>query len=743
VGSLPTVEELRTYNPGQITRLYDINDRPFASFYLERREVIPLEKIPTRLRQAVVAVEDANFFSHRGIDPLGILRALLKNLMAGGIVQGGSTITQQVARAVFLSPEKTLIRKAKEAILAWRLERQFTKEEILWLYLNHIYFGQGAYGVEAAARTYFDKPAADLSLAECAMLAGLPKAPSSYSPTTHPEAARERMRLVLGRMVDEGYLTPVQREEALASPPVVQERQPQGGHDWFAEHVRRYLEREYGSDAIYRHGLRVYTTLDPRLQEAASRAVARGVRAVDRRLGYRYAKETVDLARAGALEEYIRSRKDWPRTLETEKTYPGVVVSLADPGRAVVRVGAQEGTLPLREMGWVYGEGGSRHPSRVDEVLRPGNVIAVRVIETGDQGRPLLALEQQPELEGALLCIDPRNGQVLAMVGGYDPTRSQFNRAIQSRRQPGSAFKPFIYAAAIERGSSPADVIVDTPIVFNNPDEESKIRKWKPENYDEVFKGPTRLREALNHSRNLPTIKLLQRVGMDPVLDLSSRLGIRSPLARDLSLALGSSGVTLLEMTSAYAALANGGVRTPPLFIRYLTDRRGTLLEVHQPQPVRAVDRETAFIITSMLQTVVEEGTGQRVRALGRPVAGKTGTTNDFLDAWFLGFIPQLVTGVWVGLNEEKPIGPGETGSRAAAPIWLEFMQEAVRGLPQEGFGIPPGVTFVRVDAESGLLASPRSPRAIFEVFRAGSEPTAMAHPEKRDATDFTRMELE
>lgn len=742
---LPSVEELKTYNPGLITRLYDINDNLLASFYIERREIVPLDNIPVQLQQAVIAVEDSNFLSHRGIDPSGILRAMLKNLMAAEIVQGGSTITQQVARAIFLTPEKKWARKIKEAILAYRLEKEFTKTDILWLYLNHIYFGHGAYGVEAAARTYFGKHVSQLNLTECAMLAGLPKAPSHYSPSARPEAARLRMKLVLTRMMEEQYITMRDFKQALEYPLTIQGPQgTAGGYHkapYFTEHIRRYLEKHYGGDLLYKGGLRVYTTIDPHLQEIAEKQVAEGVRVVDKRRGYRGPQGSINLDEEGALENFIKGRNDWAEDLKPEGIYPAVILSVEEPQKAIARVGETEGVLPLESLNWVYVEE-NRKPENVGEVLSPGDIIQVRVSRMDDIEQPLLSLEQEPEVEGALVCMNPLNGQIMAMVGGYSFGRSQFNRAVQSRRQPGSAFKPFVYATAIENGMGPADIIVDSPIVFENPDEESKIKKWKPVNYEEHFYGPTRLREALNHSRNLSTIKLLKKIGVKPVIELARRLGIKSPLANDLSLALGSSGVTLLELTAAYSVFDNKGVYTPPMFIRYITDRRGTLLEVHQPRPRRAMDEDSACIINNMLQTVVQEGTGRRVRALRRPAGGKTGTTNEFIDAWFVGFTPQLVTGVWVGIDELQPLGKKETGSRAAAPIWLSFMKEASEGMPVEVFQVSSGVVFVRVDADSGLLASPNSREAIFEVFRRGDEPKETASPEADSPTDFFRLDL-
>lgn len=742
---LPSVEELKSYSPGLITRVYDINDDLLASFYVERREIVPLEKIPEMMQQSLIAVEDAHFFSHRGVDPLGILRAMLKNLLAAEIVQGGSTITQQVTRAIFLSPEKKLARKIKEAILAYKLEKQFTKRDILWLYLNHIYFGHGAYGVEAAARTYFGKSVSQLNLAECATLAGLPKAPSHYSPITRPKAARNRLKLVLTRMMEEGYINGRQFNDAMDYPLALVSKKgtenPYPRAPYFTEHVRRYLEKHYGGDLLYRGGLKVYTTIDPVLQDEAERAVAEGVREVSRRRGYTGPEGRIDLSVENGLDDYIASRSDWPEEPEEGKVYPAVILSAGDPDNVAVRIGGVEGDIPVKGMQWAL-TGRPEDEEAEPWIPSPGDVIRVKLESIGDGGRPLMSLEQEPDVEGALISLNPHNGQVLAMVGGYDFARSQFNRAVQSRRQPGSAFKLFVYAAAIELGHSPADIIIDSPIVFENPDEESRIKKWKPVNYEEHFYGPTRLREALNHSRNLSTIKLLKKIGVRPVIELARRLGVESPLATDLSLALGSSGLTLLELTSAYSVFANQGIYNPPMFIRYITDRRGTLLEVHQPRPERAMEEDSAYIINSMLQTVVQEGTGRRVRALGRPTGGKTGTSNEFIDAWFLGFTPQLATGVWVGLDDLETLGKKETGARAAAPIWLTFMKKAHRDMPVEVFHVPPGVVFVRVDAETGQLASPRSKDAIFEVFRPGGEPTERAAPERKTPADFFRMDL-
>jgi penicillin-binding protein 1A len=421
------------------------------------------------------------------------------------------------------------------------------------------------------------------------------------------------------------------------------------------------------------------------------------------------------------LEAYIESREDWPVTLEEGKIYEGVVLE-AGKGEASVRVGDLTGTLPLEEMRWVLGRGREKKVTSAAKYLQPGDLVLVRILGEGDgEGqRRRLALEQRPEVEGALISLDVRTGAIQAMVGGYDFSESQFNRAIQSRRQPGSAFKPFVYAAAIEKGYTPASIFIDSPIVYENLEEEATVRMWKPENYEEHFFGPTRLRIALNHSRNVVTVKLLRDVGLSAVTDLTRRMGITSPLTQDLTLALGSSGLTLKELTSALGTFANEGVYVRPFSIISVTNRDGELMEAHHPEALRVLDRETAYIVTSMLQSVVSDGTGWRVKALGRPVAGKTGTTNDYIDAWFLGYTPELVTGVWVGLDKKESLGRHETGSRAAIPIWLRFMKQALDGRPATVFPVPPGVVFVKVDPKSGLLAAEESPDGIFEVFPEG-----------------------
>ncbi len=740
---LPSVELIRDYNPSLVTKVYGADGSVVGEFYVERRVIIPLAKVPRRLQQAFLAAEDAAFFEHHGLDLKAVLRATVRNVLAGGVVQGGSTITQQVARNMFLSSEKRLARKIKEAILAWRIEKHFTKQDILGLYLNHIYLGQGAYGVQAAALTYFGRPVDQLNLLESAVLAGLPKAPSTYSPAQHPERALKRAGYVLTRMAETGAITGEESKAAAALPLRLQKgREAQRGA-FFLEHVRRTLEKTYGTDAVYRGGLEVRTTLDPRLQAAAEDAVREGLREVDKRRGWRGPAQRLGTADAAKIEALIGTLDAWPATLAAGEVVPAVVREVGERA-AKVRVGPGEGVLPVEQMRWVYGQGREERMKSPKQVLRAGDLLLVRVLAPGSAAAPArVALEQDPEVEGALLCQDVHSGAVLAMVGGFDFARNQYNRALQARRQPGSAFKPFIYAAALESGSwTPASIIEDSPIEFENRDEAARIKVWRPSNYEEKFYGPTRLRVALNHSRNIVTIKLLQAVGVQKVIAAAQRMGVASPLAADLTLALGSSSVTLQELTTAYGAIADGGVRHEPLAILSVKDRSGRVLEEHGPSSAEVLSPDGAHVLTSMLQTVVSDGTGWKVKELGRPVAGKTGTTNDYVDAWFMGFTPDLVTGVWVGLDRRESLGWHETGSRAAIPIWLGFMSQAVVGRPASVFPVPPQVVFAKIDPGRGLLASPGSPEAIVEVFREGTVPSGVAPRAPAPEAGFSRFDL-
>lgn len=726
---LPKISTLADYRPPVITTVYSDDERKIGEFYHERRIVVPLSQIPETLKQAFVASEDARFYQHQGIDIISIIRAFIKNIEAGAIVQGGSTITQQVTKSFFLTPERSYTRKIKEAVLAYRIDKSFSKEEILLLYLNQIYLGHGAYGVQAAAQNYFGKSVDELSLAECAILAGLPQAPSKYSPFRHPERAKQRQIYVLNRMVAEGYITNIQATEAINEKLDIKPRR-----NWFieavpfyTEYVRQYVEKKYGADALYRDGLKVYTTVNIEMQKAARAEIQKGLADLDKRQGYRGPLRHLEIDEIEAYSENLKKTAG-EVAIEQGGIFEGIVVDVNDSEEnVVVRMGDMRGIITLSDMKWArkpdpekaYYEDTVRH---VKDVLKVGDVIKVRLKEKDpDTDTWRLALEQTPKVQAALLCIEAETGHVKVMVGGRDYKESQFNRATQSRRQPGSAFKPIIYAAALDKGYTPATMLIDSPIVYHD---ELRDLKWKPKNYKETFHGPTLFREALTQSRNVVTIKILEDIGIDYVIDYARKLGITSEISRDLSIALGSSGVSLLEIVKAYSVFANQGYLIEPIFITKILDRDGNILEETNSVKERVIEKSTAYIMTNLLEGVVKQGTGRRVRALNRPVAGKTGTTNNLFDAWFVGYTPRYITGTWVGFDEESSLGKNETGSRAASPIWLGFMKTILKDAPVRVFQVPEGVVFSKIDAETGLLPIPESKETIFECFKEGTVPT-------------------
>jgi len=610
--SLPSVTALETLQPIQGTKIYDDNDELLTELHVERRIFMPLTQIPQALRDAVIATEDRRFYSHWGIDPIGIARAIVQNYRRGRIVEGGSTITQQLTKVLFLTPDKSLERKLKEAVLAIELERRYSKDRILEMYLNQVYFGHGAYGVEAAARTYFGKPVSSLTVREAVLIAGLPRAPSSYSPFEHPDAAKRRRQVVLRRMVDYHAITEADAKRlAKMDLGIIPPERRRTTGQYFLDYVQQALETKYGADLVLKGGLNVYTTINPAMQLAAERALREGLKALEGR---------------------------------TTKA----------------RVG--------------------EHP------------------------------------EGAVVTVEAQTGYVKAIVGGYDFFRSEFNRAVQAKRQPGSAFKPLIYAAALESGYTPASRIDDAPVSYPVG---ANGQAWKPENYDRKFRGPTTLQQALEESVNVVTVKLQERIGIDRTVQMARRLGIASPLDPNLSLALGTSDLSLLELTSAYSALANRGTWMPPVTIRYVTDAEGKLLEEHVPEGQEALAPETAYVLTHMLRGVVERGTGQGAKVLGRPVAAKTGTTNDYSNAWFVGYTTRVATGVWVGYDRPKSLGRDETGSRVALPIWVAYMGRILRDDPKEEFPPPEGVVSLLVDEDS----SGECVRPVPMAFIRGTEP--------------------
>ncbi len=721
---LPKISSLKDYNPPVITTFYSADNKKIGEFFRERRRVVALSQMPEMLKNAFIAAEDDRFYQHKGIDLLSILRAFLKNIEAGSIVQGGSTITQQVTKSFFLSPEKSYRRKIKEAILAYRIDKTFTKDEILFLYLNQIYLGNGAYGVQAAAESYFGKKVQDLTLAECALLAGLPQAPSRYSPIRYPDRARKRQVYVLNRMVAEGYITRDQAEEALDSDWRIQPVKNLYMQEtpYYTEYVRRYVEKKYGQELLYEGGLKVYTAVDVEMQTAAKQEMEKGLRNLDKRRGYRGPKK-----RLSETEIEIYSGKLQKQPLKKDDIVEAVVVEVDDAGKNLrVKMGGQQGVLEAENMKWAekataYTSSKWADRAGSGRLFRVGDVIDVRLMSKDDQGAWQVALEQEPEVQSALLCIEAETGKVRVMVGGRDFGKSQFNRAIQSRRQPGSAFKPIVYAAALDKGYTPASVILDTAVIYEDKERDFV---WKPKNYSRKFYGPTLFRQALAQSRNLVTIKILKDIGVGYAIDYAKKLGIDSHLNEDLSLALGSSGVSLLEIVNAYAVFTNMGYRVDPVFVTKIVDRHGNVLEEAKIHKEKVIEKNTAFIMTSLLESVVKEGTGRKVGALNRPVAGKTGTTNDLNDAWFVGYTPEYITGTWVGFDQEASLGKKETGASAAAPIWLGFMKRILENTPVKGFQVPKGVVFARIDAETGLLPAAESRKTIFECFKEGTVPT-------------------
>jgi len=755
--NLPDYTPLKERRQTSQSIIYSEEDEVIGKFLLENRIPVSFERIPKHLVHAFVAAEDAEFFQHKGIDYKGIARAMFKNLISGRIVQGGSTITQQVTKAFFLTPRKSLMRKLKEVAYAFGLERNLTKEEILSLYLNNVYLGNGAYGVEAAAESYFNKRVEQLNLAEAAMIAGLVKAPSRYSPVNSLKKARERQGYVLTRMVEVGYINEGQKERALKTSLRIQSRENAyfSRAPYFTEFIRHQVERKYGKDKMYQEGLRIYTTLDLSLQRMAQKAIETGLKELDKREGFRGPLRTLSHGDLNALAR----KKGAATPISSNQMFEAVVLSRDDSKKHyTIWVEDRKGVLPFAEMTWAlhvkptstFKPGKVKDPS---ELLKPGDVVHVKLRDSSrrDPG-PVFALDQEPLVQGALLCLDPKTGYIRAMVGGRDFSESQFNRALNSRRQPGSAFKPMIYAAALEKGYTPSTILMDSPVEYSDHDGGTY---WAPKNYDKNYRGPITFRNALAHSRNVVTVKILEDIGIGHALKFIKKLGIESPIERNLSIALGTSGVSMLELTSAFAVFANGGERIKPIFIRKIVTMKGDVLEEDDPyvgleereeeeetpespppvQTERVVSPQNAFIMTHLLEGVVQHGTGQGAKVLGRPVAGKTGTSSDYADAWFVGYTPSLLTGVWVGFDDKTSLGKNETGARTALPIWISFMGPALRGNPVETFKPPPGIALVKVNIETGLPSDGDGPEIILEAFPDGTVPTDRNDREKKAGT--------
>ncbi len=765
--ALPQVDTLADYRPPVVTRVLSDDGTVISELFEERRIVVPVSRMPKSLIQAFVAAEDSNFFKHQGIDLVSILRAAIKNIKAGGIVQGGSTITQQVAKSLLLTPERKFKRKFKEAILAYRMENRLSKEEILYLYLNQIFLGHGAYGVQAAAENYFDKDVQDLSLAECSILAGLPKAPSRYSPYSHFDRAKDRQKYVLSRMLAEGFITQEEADRAAVEDLNIRPRinQHLSNAAYFTEQVRRYLEDTYGKELLYRGGLEVHTSMSLQMQLAAQSAVQANLRDHDKRQGYRVPlavfSEEEEAAFLTAQAEAFAQKPPQPEELLE------AVISGSDKKGLQVKIGAQTGHIPFDSAKW------AGPPQVVKRTIEPtgnaeaqatllpiGAKIQIRLLIIPDQGPWQLALEQDPLAQGALLAMDPHTGQIKAMVGGYDFRTSQFNRVLQARRLPGSAMKPLIYAAALDKGYTPATVILDTPLIYKEQLDTGEIKEWKPKNYSKRFYGPVPFRTALAKSHNVITIKILEDIGVRYAASYARKLGIESPLAEDLTLGLGSSALTPMELARAYSVFANGGVRVMPSYINKVFDRDGKVIESNDPadfpegpQPgqhligqsrSRVISPETAYLATNLMESVVQNGTGWRAKKLQRPAAGKTGTTNDLKDAWFIGYVQQLLAVTWVGYDLERPLGKKETGSQAAAPAWVAFMAEAAAEMPIKQFPVPDSIEFRPIDVQTGLLAPEDSSDVVIEAFAPNTAPVRYALEEKApQARDFFRLDLD
>ncbi len=720
---LPEISALDNYAPNTITRVVGRDGQLVGEFAVERRVVVHYDDIPLNLRQAIVAAEDGGFFQHAGLSISRMLLALVRDIVSSGNVPGGSTITQQLTRNLlpqsigFKPGDRSWERKIKESLLAMQIEKRYSKPEIFTLYCNQIYFGHGAYGVEAASQLYFRKHVKDLALEEAAMIAGIIQANVRQSPYVNPDAARRRRNYALDRMAAEGFITGADAAAAKEKPIVVA-GDPAGvgtAAPYFLEEVRKYLEGKYGAKALYESGLTVRTPLDLKLQDAANVAVDRGLRRVDKRRGvFRKPARNV-LAEKHTLDGFRHER--WSRPMADGDIVPAVVTAVSNTA-ASVRAGAFTGELNRAAIQWTR---------RTDPsvLMKVGDLVEVTLVKMDTAaGTATMTLEQPPLLEGALVAIDNATGEVRAMVGGFSFSRSKFNRATQAMRQMGSTVKPLLYTAAIDRGLTPTTLIVDEPTSF---DAGAGQPPYTPGNYDRKFLGTMTLRRALEQSRNIPAVKLIEMLGPTQVAAYAQRFGFGQPFRPFLSMALGAQEVSLLELTSAYSVFPNHGIRMAPFSVESITDREGNLLEESRPTPRDAIRADTAYVMTNLLRGVVLHGTGAAANVLKWPLAGKTGTVDDYTDAWFVGFDPNITVGVWLGYDEKKPIGPGETGTTAALPVWIDFMRayielEGDREHPP-AFEPPGNIVFMTVDRNSGAPLPEGAPNAVSEAFLSGTQP--------------------
>lgn len=713
---LPPVEALTTYRPAAATQVRARDGTLLATFAAERRIPLTAEQIPRVFRDAVVAAEDANFYRHTGVDPKGLLRSVVNNLLRKRLAQGGSTLTQQLARTLFLSPEKTFRRKLNEILLAIQIEQRFSKDEIFTLYANQIYFGHGRYGVEAAARFFFGKHAEDLTLPEAALLAGIIQRHDLQSPIRFPERALARRAYVLRQMLETKKIDAAAFEKAMASPlGVAPHYDLDTTSAYFSEEVRRTIEERFGTRQMLGGGLTVETTLDPALQRLAERSLREGLVELQRRLGWPGARRHVEGAELASWRD-----PSWPHLEWRDGELVYALVTSLEPKSAQLRIGLRTARLDVDGAAWTG-------RTTLTRLMRVGDVLLVRLRGVpADPAQPVtVTLEAEPNVEGALLVLDNRTGAVLAHVGGFDFERSEWDRAMQATRQCGSAFKPFVYLAAFERGFAPADLIFDGPALF--PDEKG-LPTYVPLNYYRRYEGIVTLRYALEHSLNASAVKLQQMVGGEAVIEVARRLGIRQNLAPYPTLALGTFETTLLELAAAYAGIANQGQFAEPYFITRVRDGEGAIVEEHRPRVRQAVRPEVAYLATHVLEGVVDRGTAVKAANLPGNLAGKTGTTDAYTDAWFIGFSPRVTCAVWVGRDQKQRIGRNMTGAEAALPTWIRFMQGYLEAQPEtvrrEEFPVPAGIALVPVDARTGMRATAEcGDTVILEAFPEDRDP--------------------
>ena len=724
-------DELHKRNDVLPTVLYDREGNQIYELFIQRRIVIPYKQFPPHLVQALISSEDARFFSHLGIDPLRIPKAFMANLRAGRIVQGASTLTQQTARLFLLSREKQIVRKLKEMLLAFRMEMQFSKQEILSLYLNKVFLGNGE-GVEAAAQGYFGKHASELNLAESALLVGILPAPSRYAPHINPEIAKQRRNLVLRRMREEGFIYEQELQDTIKKPIslIRMHDSTTEATSYYVEHVRRYLIKKYGSEVLYQGGLQVYLAMDLNFQTNAHEALRKGILELTKRQGYRGAQNREIPDNISITKEKVDENKLQFDSMFLEDIVTGFVSEVSDE-KVTVKLGDSVGILEWSNIStWKNGELiKDERPTPItnpSEIFAKGDKILVR-LDDFDSKRNFfrLKLYQEPLVNGALLAMHPKTGEVLSMSGGYRFGESEFNRAIQARRQPGSSFKPIVYSAALDAGFTLSSELIDSPRAYATGTQTAGDAEiWTPKNYGDKVIGKVTFRTALVKSLNLPTIGLCEELKPAQVISYSRRFGISAEMMQNLTTCLGSLSVTLQEMLSAYGVFANQGRLVKPIYVLKVEDQYGNILESSIPESEQVTSKETAFLMSNVLQDVVQRGTGRRARAIGRPSAGKTGTTNDSVDAWYIGYIPQLLTGVYVGFDQPRNMGKSETGSRAAAPIWISFMKDAVANLPTEQFPQPPGITTIKIH-KSGRRATAcdNNEDTHEEHYKSGTEP--------------------